>query len=348
MEDIKKWLDDIRRKEEARIQRYGHVKPIVSAEAKGARIVAVGNELRESDSWHTFPDFLRSYLWHVIGERWFYQELKKPAEEQHPIMRWWILHHEFTKKQISDEKDLITAIPSGPTKAFYQLAYDLYILRHHQSLQEMILRRLLTLNGFQGAHYELFATSTMIRAGFSIEFEDESDRSRKHVEFVAIHSDTGERIAIEAKSRHRPGVLGVPGRQQSPEEIKLRLGRLINAALNKDHPIPLVVFIDMNLPAETVQNQLEKDDIRALVKTLNQVDKEEGKDLFNLILYTNHPYHYSVGDEPYDLEHLSLAKALAPKFELRNPKILDDIIVAATQYGHVPNEFPKGWDGIIP
>ncbi len=348
MEDIKKLLDDLRRKEQARIQRYGHVKPIISAEAKGARLVAVGNELLESDSWHTFPDFLRSHLWHVIGERWFYQELKKPAEEQHPIWRWWILYHEFSKKQIADEKGLIAAIPSGPTKAFYQLAYDLYILRHHQLLKEMILHRLLTSDGFQGARYELSATSTMIRAGFSIEFEDESDRSRKHVEFVAVHNDTGERIAIEAKSRHRPGVLGVPGKQESTERIKLRLGRLINAALGKDFTIPLVLFIDMNLPPQTVKRLLEGDDITHLVRTLDQVKKtDDGKDLFNLMLYTNYPYHYGAVDEPYEEDHLSRAMAQLPKYAIKNPQLIQDIIFAAKQYGNIPNEFPEEWAGTI-
>jgi len=348
MEDIKKLLDDIRRKEQAHIRRYGRVKPIISAQAKGFRFIAVGSELHYSEEWRTFPDFLRTYIWHVIGERWFNHQIKKPTEEQHPIMKWWILYHEFSKKQTPDDKGLIGAVPNSATKAFYQLAYDLYILRHHQALQEMILRRLLTMDGFQGARYELFATSTMIRAGFSIEFEDESDRSRKHVEFVAVHKDTGERIAIEAKSRHRPGVLGVPGRQQSPEEIKLRLGRLINAALEKDFTIPLVVFIDMNLPPEKVKGLLEGDDITHLVRTLDQVNKtDDGKDLFNLILYTNHPYHYGSGDEPYELDHVSVAITQTPKYVMNRSQLMQDIAFTAKQYGNIPNEFPEEWDGTI-
>ena len=260
-------------------------------------------------------------------------------------MRWWILYHEFSNQQTPNEDGLINEIPNGITKAFYQLAHDLYILDHHQLLQDQIIQRLLTPGGFQGARYELFVASTMIRAGFSIIYEDESDGSKKHVEFIAHHDDLGEEIAVEAKSRHRKGVLGVPGTQSDPQQIALQLGGLINSAISKNHSNPLVVFVDMNLPAETVQSQLGKDDLRALVKTLSQVDKEEEKDLFNLILYTNHPYHYGVGDEPYDLDHLSLAKALAPKFELRNPKIFDDIIVATKQYGHVPNEFPDESNG---
>lgn len=347
MDDIRKWLDDFRGKEQARLRRYGKVKPIISTAAEGRRVVAVGSRIIEG-AWRTFPDFLREYLWHPIGEKWFNQELKKPAEEQHPIMRWWILYHEFSKKQTPNENGLIDAIPNGITKAFYQLAYDLYVLGHHQLLQDQVVQRLLTSGGFQGARYELFVTATMIRAGFSIIYEDESDRSKKHVEFIARHNDLGEEIAVEAKSRHREGVLGMPGAQANPQQIALRLGRLINAAVSKVHSQPLIVFVDINLPAETVQSKMGGDDIQALINTLNQVHKAKGKDLFNLILYTNHPYHYGVGDEPYDLDHLSLAKALAPKFELRNPKILDDIIIAATQYGHVPNEFPEEWDGTIP
>lgn len=339
MHDIQKWLDDFRKEEEARNRRYGKVKPIISANAIGQRVVAVGGRLY-AGTWRTFPDFLRDHIWYVIGREWFKEELRKPEVEQHPIMRWWMLYHEFAKKQTPNEDGLIDSIPNGITKALYQLAYDLYILSHHQVLHKNILQRLLIPEGFQGARYELFVTSTMIRAGFRINHEDESDRSKKHVEFIAKHKDLGEEIAVEAKSRHRAGVLGAPGKQDNPDSIKLRLGRLINSAIGKGHSHPLVIFVDMNLPAETAERTFEGKNIRALVKILDQVGKEGEEDSFNLILYTNHPYHYGEGDEPYDPDHLSLAIANSPRYEIQNPLLIEEIIRATKQYGNIPNGFP--------
>ena len=346
-DDIKKWLDELISRSRQRVRRYGRVKPIIAAsDAQGRRFVAVGNRIYEG-TWHTFPDFLRDCIWYVIGKEWFEAEVRMPVADQHPIMRWWLLYHEFAKKQVTNEEGLIDSVPNGVTKAFYQLAHDLYTLAHHQSLKPDVLRRLLTKDGFQGARYEIFVAATMIRAGFSLHFEDETDRRRRHVEFVAQHNDSGEKIAVEAKSRHRPGVLGVPGPRDVIDSIRLRLGRLINSAISKGHTHPLVVFVDMNLPAAVVEERLSGDDVQDLISTLKQVKEDDGRDLFNMILYTNHPFHYDEGDDPYDPDHLSLAFTKRPKYELGKPQLLEIIIRATKQFGNIPNEFPEEHNRII-
>jgi hypothetical protein len=54
------------------------------------------------------------------------------------------------------------------------------------------------------------------------------------------------KLSIEAKSRHRAGVLAVPGKRV--EKPDLRFGELINNAVRKKPPHPLVIFIDTNMP----------------------------------------------------------------------------------------------------
>src|SRR5450631_2301484 len=64
--------------------------------------------------------------------------------------------------------------------------------------------------------------------------------------FVAIHKNTQQHILVEAKSRHRPGVIAMPGAQRSEPDIKFMA--LINNAVAKDPKNPLVIFVDTNLP----------------------------------------------------------------------------------------------------
>ena len=91
--------------------------------------------------------------------------------------------------------------------AYLLLAYDLYILRDHRALLKRNVERMQHPDQFQGARYELTVTATMIRAGFDVIMENEGDKSTRHVELTAAHRVTGQRLAVEAKSRHYPGVL---------------------------------------------------------------------------------------------------------------------------------------------
>jgi hypothetical protein len=89
---------------------------------------------------------------------------------------------------------------------------------------------------FQGARHELFAEATCLRAGFSIEHEDETDGSTRHAEFTATHKATGQTVSVEAKSKHRLGILGFPGARQAEGEHNLNVGRLLNDAIQKNTP----------------------------------------------------------------------------------------------------------------
>jgi hypothetical protein len=45
--------------------------------------------------------------------------------------------------------------------------------------------------------------------------ENEKDGSTRHAEFTVRHAATGQLLSIEAKSRHRAGVLAMPGTPES-------------------------------------------------------------------------------------------------------------------------------------
>ena len=74
--------------ETRRRQQQGMGRPIISGTLEGHRIVAVGNRLYASDKVQTFHDFLRDYIPKVFGTDWVRTERERPAELQHPVMRW--------------------------------------------------------------------------------------------------------------------------------------------------------------------------------------------------------------------------------------------------------------------
>lgn len=261
-------------------------------------------------------------------------------------MQWYDAMCNFQQKQKPDSDGIYKAVPNGAFSAYILLAYDLYVLKDNQALQDDIIRRLKIPDQFQGARHELFATATCIRAGFSIEFEDEKDRSRKHPEFIAKHKQTGQKIAVEAKSKHRKGILGHQGVRKADSEIKLDVTSLINKAVKKGTDIPLIIFVDTNLPPSVAkqvyggQQPSEK-----FNKVLDNMQKsEDGKDLFNLIVFTNHPHHYGQDDEDDPQRHVTSVFSLKPAIIPTYHQCIIDLHDAARQHGNVPNEFPPDFN----
>jgi hypothetical protein len=222
--------------EAARIQRerqQGLGKPIISANFKGRRFVAVKNRLFHSPRFKTFHDFLVRYAMTALGPEWGTTELRKPEAERHPIALWYqaLCRHQRTHMTGSGK---IESIPySGGTAAFMHLAYDLYSLDHNAELQERLLARLRHPQTFSGARFETYVAAVFIRAGFNLIFENEQDGNTTHCEFTATHRGTGKKFSVEAKRR---------------EGKRLRLGRLFNDALSKQANHTRVVFMDVNTP----------------------------------------------------------------------------------------------------
>jgi hypothetical protein len=64
-------------------------RPIISFESNGYRLVAVGNEIRWSNRWKTFHDFLADYIKHLLTPQWCNAELPKPEVARHPLFGWF-------------------------------------------------------------------------------------------------------------------------------------------------------------------------------------------------------------------------------------------------------------------
>lgn len=320
---------------------FGLIKPIIHTTHNGQKFVAVGNTLLYSNKWKTFPDFLFEYIWHVFGKKWLDAQLQKPLADQHVAIQWHRSFSEFTSRQKRLPDGTFQAHPNGAMSALLLLSYDLYTVSHNVYLHPTLVERLRKNDQFQGARYELFAISALLRAGFSICYEDETDRTRTHPELIATHLRTGESIAVEAKSKHRHGVLATKGQPFDPDDVRLgKITKLINNAVSKDVTLPLVVFVDLNLPPDVAEAHLGGKPTQSTIKVFDSIKQEAGSvDLFNLILFTNHPHHYGRDDKPDPKRMYSALLSRKPKRKVANQILFDDILKGVLQYGTVPQTF---------
>lgn len=337
MARVRDAMEQRRRDEE----RFGKVRPLVSTVFNGYRIVGVGSVVHWSKTWRTFVDFLLYYIRHVLGAEWGNAELAKPASERHPVIQWFQHSGRFMSATPANEAGLKEAVPDGVTLAYLALAYDLYLVGHHVHLQERLVERLRHPDQFQGARYELAVLGTLVRAGFDVEFEDETDSTQTHPEYTALHRETNRRVSVEAKSRHRAGVLGFGSGKPPDPNGALGVGRLLAKALKKDPRDPYLIFIDANYPPDVARAQIDQwlQEVGETIQRLGHGVSPEGVvegAPFNALFVTNFAHYYGAFGEAYPQPFGSLH---VPVFTRRPgvPKeLINAIEQAIVQYGNIP------------
>ena len=321
--------------------RYGNVRQQITADFQGHKFVAVGNQLHYGKSWKVFSDFLIAYLSTKLTPEWGNAEIVKTDEEKPQIVKLYQQFCHWRQKQRADADGVYRTTHSGVSAAYFQLAYDLYALDHNSKLQEEVIRRLKNKIGYQGARYELTIAATFLRAGFNIEYEDETDKSSKHPEFITTHRSTGQRIAVEAKSRHREGILDYPGTPKNNSELKAGINRILKSALKKKPELPYIICIDLNMPA-IESNVFESEVFKEIAKT---IDAKENKlsepDSFpaTMYIFTNYPHHYANSDQSDPAKTWISTLVKKPKYIFANETIVHEISQSLCQYGNIPNEF---------
>ena len=342
---VQKKFEKHRIAEMIREQTYGKVRePVHIGEHAGHRLVAVRNRVYYSKKWKFFSDFLFEYALGRFGKDWYGTQLSLPKEQHHPLYVMRCEAAEYINAQPRLPNGAIT--PSGTVLACNNFYYDLFTVDDNGHLDDELLARLRIRDQFQGAMHEVFVQATCLRAGFSIVMENEQDPSRRHAEFVAVHKATGQHLLVEAKSRHRAGVLGQPGAEQPHAGIGFQ--RLIHDAIAKDTTNPLAVFVDTNLRPERANDfynpQITSPRVipsRAMASLLDKIRKDNGGlDPYNALVFSNHPQHYErTGIAPGDSRVVGKI-ATKPRVKIFHPKALEDLLRATALYGVVPTEFP--------
>jgi hypothetical protein len=267
------------------------------------RVRAVGNRLHFRPPNETKHEFYVVLLLQLLGDRWGEEQRALEPEKRHVIAQWADALTELRRGGAAIDKrqeaeGVHSATPTGELWPLICLAYDVYTLLHHGFLSDTdaIVKRLRHPDQFQGARYELAVAAVFARAGYTIDWITETDR--RLPEFIARNPATGTEIAVEAKSRHRPGVLGRAGEAPEADALKVDVRNLMDAALEKEvDGRPFVVCIDLNLP-EAGERSLE-DWMRQLHEAALEhlgPASEEQPDRHSAVFFTNYSWHWA-GDK---------------------------------------------------
>lgn len=224
-----------------RQKQQGLGRPIISTEHKGYRFVAVGNQMHYG-KWKSFHDFLGNYIKHTLGGQWGNAEIAKPLAERHPLLQWYDKICRLQAEHAKEPGAVFSTPLTGAISAYNRLAYNLYLIAHNgKDIQTRLIARLKNKDNFQGAFFEAQVAAWLIKAGFELEFEDESDRTSKHCEFTATYTETGEKYSVEAKSREI----------ESRNFSRPKVGRKLHEALEKKANHTRLIFLDLNKPLHT-------------------------------------------------------------------------------------------------
>lgn len=296
--------------------------------------------------------FFPTYLEGRLPPGWITKQQGLPKSERHPIVDWLEDFQTFLSnfkpgQPIQEHKKNLTA----KSKSLFLMAYDMYSLDGHASLQDSLVNRLTSAPHFQGALHELGVAATTMRAGFDIEFEDETDSTKKHPEFVATHKISRQQIAVEAKSVHRRGLMGAKIGNSHPtaeaataQKIALQICGQVEKAIPKAGELPFYLFVDLNLHPSIIEN-LATDVLVELRSTLPLVDS--GVDKFgrvvgrtmNLLVVTNRPMQFTEASHTGG-EMLNMFITPDPqdcRFPLGSNHI-PDVKLAVSNYGTIPDD----------
>ncbi len=192
--------------------------------------------------------------------------------------------------------------PAGAAQCYLGLAYGLYLLRHNVELQNRFVARLKNLGNFQGAYYELIIASSLIRTGFELALEDETDTTQKHCEFAAISRKTGKKYAVEAKMKSVAGILGKTRVDGAPPNSRpdSRVTDHLRQALRKPADGERLVFIDVNAPAPRDGDSFTREPpswINSAASRLQRKERDLRPDERAYVFITSIPFHWHLEDE---------------------------------------------------
>lgn len=325
------------------VKRHGRARFPVYAETNRKLMLAIGNVLVRQTQEGPY-DLLNVY--HdtgidLFGEERIMAEMEAPFEQRHPAIQF------LTVTVEQNALDRVNGVfrPTGCSAAYGRLGYDLFTVRDNAKLLAKLKGELLAPGNYQAARCELLVCSIAVTAGFEIHFEDETDNSRKHVEFLAEHRESGLTISVEAKSRHWYGVLGFKGGHPADPSAEVGIRGLLEKALRKRPPHPLYVFIDVNLPPGT-----EEDKTRWLKEVHQTVVDLYDEGAFNDsplcgIFFVNDPSHYIGKDQVSGPGHSLWSypmKLRNLQFPDCDEDVMDRLMLAWKQRNDPPRMGPGG------
>jgi hypothetical protein len=319
--EMKERLPDIQaamRELQAKIERgpeklrkeYGvYVNYVSPTEFQGRKVWAIGPHVfLNRPPTETFHEFLLALLKNTLGEDFRRAESAKPSEDRHFVMRCFDEYANWVRATKTPENQQGDGVWAAPTNGYVQylisLAWDVASLIHTSNLPDALLDRLRDPVAYQGARYEMAVAAIFARLDCEIRFldEDEDLEGEKHVEFVATHRPAGQQVAVEAKSRHRAGVINHPGEADPDDPLKgdaRAVRSLFMKAVEKaPDGMPFLIFIDVNAPLEPEAEPLAKKWLKDIHRWMGRLPTPtaDEPDIYNALYVMNFAPHY-LGDD---------------------------------------------------
>jgi hypothetical protein len=298
--DLSIALEQLRAKQAEIAEREynGYYLPHIQTVHQGKRVRAVGSLLSFRPLDETFHEFTIDLLRYTLGRKWLKRQRKLPETDRHFIARCYTKHLEWRERNKTEgnrEGNRYGAFPDGWTRSLFSLAYDIYCLRHRATLPQRLINRLGSTDQYQGARYEIAISAMFTRLGFEIEFLDSKKYSGRRCEFIATHPVKSVSVAVEAKSRHRRGVIHFSGESTETDRLKGDIASLLEDALSQNPgDMPFMIFVDLNAPVTPHLDVPDKPWFKDIWKIIDGygANSEENPDPFNAIYVTNFSFHY--------------------------------------------------------
>jgi hypothetical protein len=306
----------------------------------GKRFRIIWNRLYWFPPDQTFHQFLDYLLVHTLNGEWLRKQSSLTAAEQHVVVRWRTALLDLVRTAPTTPDG--GWVRTGPIQAYLSLAYDLYWLQIVNKLPRSLRSRLRNKEAFQGARYEVLVAAAFARAGFGVELLDESIKAAKHCEFIATHKKTGSMVYVEAKSRHRHGVLHQPGTFDHSSGVRADLFRLYSRAVDQgpSEAHPFLIFIDANLPMEPGVPLDKIPWVREFDEGLmKRRMAERGVTAETAVLVTNFAPHFGNETDAAPPAFCLLSPSPKPRAPLEDSQMLDDLMYCLRySYDGIPRQ----------
>lgn len=313
-----------------------------SALFNGQMARAVGDRVHFLNANETVQEYFVKVLFETLGQEW-HETNESKGTRAHIVFKWFREFEDLkTGKttgidQVEVSPGQCSSVPTGNLWSLLCLAHDVHSLRHggKMKLDDALVGRLRHPEQFQGVKYEISVAAAMARAGFDIEWFD--DTTRKLPEFKATHRESGEACVVEAKSRQRPGALGKSGVSAPEEFLGPDVNKLLRAAKQKERDgLPLVIFLDLNLPAKNWTLDQWITELAKEIPEMRAPATAEKPDKFAALVFTNFSWHWGgqqAAPMPEWIISFSTVSVMPLAELLREP-----LEIAAREYGKMPPE----------
>jgi hypothetical protein len=298
----------------------------------------------------TFHQFLDALVVGTLGKEWFEEQPPPPLKNQNAIAKWRAAMVELLRRP-GDANDGVSTghTLTGPAKAYQCFGYDLYWLQLVHRLPESLIDRLKDFGAFQGARYEVLVAAVFARAGFEIEWIDDTKASGKHPEFIATHKRTGKKVGVKAKSRQRQGAMNYIGTVTPETHLRGDVDHLYDNAIQKapKGDIPFLIFIDPNVPDSPQKGLPSYSDIPVdtvpwmkeirdrLAETWNAATESTPE---SAVLITNFAFYYGDNDSPSPTGMVAFFPSLKPRVPILGDPMIDDLRYCLQNYDTVPRQ----------